>query len=186
MKTASQLISRTQPGSVSEIVSVQRFEKPPSERHETIGDIEKEVVNYVFAKVQITWGDALYHAHVGDEDTLRIIKRDWAHDILQALNIRRGASESDTEYMFRVKSRIDKIFQELRHLLSDQKTRWEFPSLRNICAYMANHRPQAAHREFRPDRLLPDKAAQDRARKAGAEQLAVLRSMFGQTEAGAR
>lgn len=136
-------------------------------------------MNYLFAKVRLTWGSPLFDAHVGDEGTVRIAKRDWAEDILRALNCRPARSESPGDYLRRVRDRIDRIFSEIRSLVDDDKRRWRYPSLREVVAYMAHWQQAPAHRQYRPERLLEDAGARQRARNAGASALADMKSLFG-------
>lgn len=140
-------------------------------------DLEREVVNYIFHKIAVTWGDALYAAHIGTEGELRVKKRDWASDLLTALNCRRWATESEDEWAIRARDKVDGVFTEIRFMLNEPK--WEFPSLKKVCGHMANYRTHAAHREFRKERLLVDKGAQERAQKAGEKALADMKKLMG-------
>lgn len=136
-------------------------------------------MNYLFAKIKLTWGEALYEAQFGEASQLSVVKRDWAKDLLAALNCPRYRIEVDEEYAFRAKSKIDTVFSEIRQQIDDRSTNWRFPDLRVICSYMANRISTAAHKPFEHDRALENKTAKEAARTAGERELAKMRAAIG-------
>ncbi len=153
-------------------------EKMPSQdRVEAIGQSEVELVNYVFHKILLTWGETKFWQQFSDEQTLSDVKRDHANDILEALGKRSGR-ESQDEFIFRLKSKVDTIFSEIRTVQDNQK-RWEWPNLRNILSYMANYVSQPCHTPFAYDRALPNKSKIARDREAGRRELDRCKNLMG-------
>ena len=154
--------------------------KQPAAKQETIGDLsqlQREIVNYIFHKVNKTWGNALYQAHIGDELALQSSKRDWAMDMLQALKVKRTRGESEVDWADRARKEIDAVFSEIRRL-QDGKG-WEYPSLRKVCSYMASFRVRPEHREYRSAPLLVDQSAKERSVEAASDALSKIREVFG-------
>lgn len=135
-------------------------------------------MNYVFAKIALTWGDALYASRFGDGDQLRVVKRDWAKDILTAIRCGQRQGESDAEFAARAKASIDDAFSEIRTMVGDRRE-WDFPDLRKVCAYMAKRPSTQAHKPFRPDRALPDHRTAEAAKAEGEKTLSSLKNLFG-------
>ncbi len=147
--------------------------------------MEAELVNYIFHKIRLTWGDKKYNSEfLGKktlEDTLEDTKRDWAADLIAAIRIRRDrrGTETEDEFIFRCKDRIDRIFSEIRVLLDNGSSRaWEWPSLKKIISYMHHFQVHRSHMPPRIDRALEDKGKIERNRKAGAKELGVMKGMF--------
>ncbi len=144
----------------------------------TLSPFDAELINYVFEKIRLTWGQVKYEHLATDNKNLSEIKQEWAKDILKAVNARRVAGrESDDEYLFRVKSRIDNIFSNIRTIVDTGKQKqWEWPSLRTLVAFIANYKTQASHRPYIPqERRLPDLGAREINLKAGCSILDELR-----------
>jgi len=165
-----------------------RYAKPQSAQPEatgpTVSEGEIELVNYIFHKVCETWGQKLYELHIGDEGALKIKKRDWAKDLLSAVNCKRQNRETEGEWLFRAKSKIDRVFTEIRHYAEqpDRRDQWRFPDLRRVCAALANHVVPPEHKPFRRDRALEDKSKTEAAKAAGARELAKMRAALGMSK----
>ena len=142
--------------------------------------VDVDLVDYVFFKIKSTWGDEKYWQQFTDIETLEVTKIDWAKDILSALGTRRDGRETDTEYAFRKKSRVDKIFCEIRQISENGANKgFEWPALKKICAYMANFRDFPMHRYWvKPDRCLEDHAAIERKERAGRNELNKMKGLF--------
>lgn len=141
-----------------------------------------ELVNYVFHKVMLTWGESKYKITFSDEKTLADTKRDWAKDILTALRLRRWPQENDQEYKARVRQRVDDIFTDIRLLAKapgDKDLEW--PSLKNVTGYMSSFRHHACHRVFE-QKALPDKLAVERSKAVGSVEIGNMKSMFSDIE----
>lgn len=144
-----------------------------------IGELEMELINYIFHKILMTWGEPKFWQQFSDEKTLKLTKRDWARDLMTALKIKRWGQESESEYAQRAKERIDLVFTDIRTLVDqyDNKS-WEWPNLKKVSSYMANYRAHACHRPFEPERALPDLTAREKNKTAGNAHLKGLKGMF--------
>jgi len=146
---------------------------------EIIGDVDKDLVNYIFHKIRLTWGETKYNSTFLDEKTLSDTKRDWAADLIAAMRIRRDRRETEDEFIFRAKDRIDRIFSEIRVLADDGSAKsWEWPSLKKIISYMHKFQIRPSHRIYRSAPVLEDKGKIEGKRKAGAKELGVMKRMF--------
>lgn len=123
----------------------------------------------------MTWGDLKFFKTFPDEKTLADNKRDWAADLLTAIKARRG-HETEEEYIFRMKDRVDVIFKEIRLLADGNNQAWDWPNLKKIAGFMNNYRQHAAHQMHRRA-ALPDLGKQERNKKAGAAALDQIKSM---------
>lgn len=153
-------------------------QKPQAALDETTGEAEKELVNYVFHKIRMTWGVAKYRATFSDEKTLTLSKRDWAKDLLTALNARQGGRETRDEFVFRMKSKVDRVFEEIRLMADERNADWDWPNLKKIAGHIAKFRVHAAHKQFRADRTLEDKGAMERAQVANKREMAKISEIF--------
>lgn len=101
---------------------------------------EKELVNYVFAKIRTTWGAQKFGSLFNTDFELAEIKREWQRDIIQSLKTRKRGYEDIGEYLKRCRNKIDNAFAQLRQTQNDAPREWDYPDLRKITAYLSNYR----------------------------------------------
>lgn len=151
--------------------------QPPPRRE--ITSLEIDLIDYIFHKILMTWGDGKFWQTFSDEKTLMHTKRDWAKDLIAAIKLSRTGPETDQEFAFRAKSRVDVVFSEIRLLSADpQRKNWEWPSLKNIAAHMNSYRAHACHQAFAKPLVIEDQGAIARKKRAGKSELAKMRGMF--------
>lgn len=169
METGKDLINQVQ-GNIGE----------PSKQQSLLNPGDEDLVDYFFYKINITWGEGKYWQTFTDKETLTITKRDWAKDVLSALKIKKGGKETPDEFAFRAKSRVDRIFSEIRILSDDNVNRsWEWPSLKKITAYFHNYVVPQSHRHFNPNNAIEDQSKLAKNRKAGEKALAEMKKNMG-------
>lgn len=141
---------------------------------------EQELVNYVFAKIRDTWGEAMFEKYVAsDVKTLLALKSEWGKDLLRAIGCRRSSRERVDEWILRSKDRVDRMFSDMRIQVTNGKQNWDFPSIRRVCSFMAHYVTPPEHRIWRSDRALPNKAQEEAAKAAGEVELAKMKKMLG-------
>lgn len=152
----------------------------PSPQQSLVPTLDADLIDYFFYKISVTWGDGKYWQTFSDEKTLNITKRDWAKDIIASIKTKKFDSESQDEYTFRVKSRIDNVFAEIRKLNGSGKDQnWEWPSLVKIIAYFHKYSVSPAHKPFNPSRAIEDHGKLERNHAAGVKALAEMKEMMG-------
>lgn len=165
--------------------------KPSAENDAAIGqegveltDFEIDLIDYVFHKIQVTWGDLKFWKTFSDEKTLGITKLDWAGDLLKAINTKVGRDaggdiESQVNYENRLRARVDKMFAGIRSGKVDENgTDWTWPNLTNICVFMGAYVTPRGHKEFEPRPALEDLTAKQKAKSAGAREISNMMAMF--------
>jgi hypothetical protein len=139
---------------------VETLQQKPEARQGTTGriklnDFEREIVNYIFDKIRLTYGDQKFKATFKDQGSLNETKREWAKSLLKSVQTGRKDGESDINYGMRVRAKVDGMFEEVKHMTHNDP-RWDWPSLKLICGYMTSHsKVPACHRTFRPEKALP-------------------------------
>lgn len=167
MKTANELIQNPtgQPSSKS-----------------SLSTLDADLIDYIFHKIKLTWGDTKFTQTFSDVKTLEDTKRDWAKDLISAMKIRRDHrnQESEEEFIFRAKGRVDRIFSDIRVISADpQRRNWEWPSLKNIVAYMQSFNVPVCHKPFPKQLAIEDEGAKARNQVAGNSALKNLKGLFG-------
>jgi hypothetical protein len=132
-----------------------------------LNDFERDLVIYFFAKLKLT-DPRFYLQAMPDEKTEKITKREFSES-LRTLT----------------KEKIDCGFAELHQLMATNHPDYKFltiPKVIGVCNGAASEgNPAGAHKYFEP-LALPDKTAQEKARKAGACELDRLMNMFTDPE----
>jgi hypothetical protein len=132
-----------------------------------LNDFERDLVIYFFAKLKLT-DPRFYLQAMPDEKTEKITKREFSES-LRTLT----------------KEKIDCGFAELHQLMATNHPDYKFltiPKVIGVCNGAASEgNPAGAHKYFEP-LALPDKTAQEKARKVGACELDRLMNMFTDPE----
>ena len=132
-----------------------------------LNDFERDLVIYFFAKLKLT-DPRFYLQAMPDEKTEKITKREFSES-LRTLT----------------KEKIDCGFAELHQLMATNHPDYKFltiPKVIGVCSGAASEgNPAGAHKYFEP-LALPDKTAQEKARKAGACELDRLMNLFAEPE----
>lgn len=144
---------------VASYANVQRFETKP------LADNERNAVAYFFMKLRIA-DPRFYDQAMPDEKTEKFTKREFSEFIRKF-----------------TKEKIDNGFVQLHKLLACGNPDYKFLTIQKVIGLIENggagEGVQAgAHRLFAP-LALPDKTAEEKARKAGAQELGSMLSLVG-------
>ena len=143
---------------------------------------EIELVNYVFYKIRSTWGDDKYARLVGDNKGLAEKKRDWAKSIIGAVDMRLRFGESAEEMTFRVKGKVDRIFDDIIMMADTDNKKWAWPDLITVVSFMKNHIDPRGHREFQKKEAIPDLSSYTKTKKANEDHRKFFEELWGKDE----
>lgn len=120
------------------------------------------LVGWFFASMRTAWGNARYNSQFADEDDVKFAMRYWGPRIL----------DFDRVQLAR--------FLELANKEREKGNKeFTFPDIPKILGLAEIDRQHPSHKLYKPETLLEDKGAKERAKTAGAEALQNMRKTMG-------
>lgn len=142
-------------------------QSPITPEQQIFSDHERDVTGYLFAKLMVLYANSFYLVYPSEKE-VKFAKREYAKEIGR---FTRDQIDTGMRYLAKLAistERDDRIYRE--------------PNLPAILAMLGETvTPKRAHKLFEP-LALPDKASEEKARKAGACELDRLMNLFAEPE----